>query len=254
MEYSKNINEIIMRSRHKFVYGSAEEREAFFKKLTQEYAFSLTKEGPVGIYLKDDGLKDCYGNINRKLDSTSIIKRYFEALVAFNIIDNLLNSISRKDLGDKVLDLIYFFNLSNRYCRFLSLEEIREELRREIEIYKESYDILLNTGVYPNILKDVRLRYIMIDMLARRLKLILPNLERINLIIDKDSSYGKTYTKAINQYMNRRINEDISFTIGVKDFDDWPIYTDLRCEKIMFTHDYTIVKLDDFRLIRKMEE
>lgn len=251
MEYSNNLKEILMRSNHKFIYGESEEREKYLEALAKEYSFQSTVVKPVGIYIKDSGLEECH---NKKCDVITISvfnSRYFEMVVAYEIINKLRNELPPKELEQKETEILRFFNMMVSKNKFKSLEEVSQELLKTKEIYMEEYYHYIKSGVNPNIMNRLRIMMIMLDSMIRTLKNIVPTIKRINLFIDKDSDYSTIYTRVINFYINARSNHDLSINVGCENFQDWVSFRDINGNIIQAMHDYQDVDMRDFALVRK---
>lgn len=253
MEYSEVLKDIVMRSNHKFIYGDALEREKYLKSLASEFSFQSEEVKPVGIYIKEPGLEACHNKACDIITVSSFNSRYFEMVVAYEILNKLMNELLPNELEKIENELLSFFNINVMNGEFKSLEELRQELLRTKEIYKEEYHHYIITGEDPNILNRLRIMMVMLDFMIIKLKSILPTLKRINLFIDKDGNYSEMYTRVINFYINARSNSDLSINVGCNNWQDWPIYRDLNGNFVQAMHDYQDVDMRDFALVRKKE-
>lgn len=254
MEYHNNLKEILMRSNHKFIYGESEEREKYLKALAGEYCFQSEEIKPVGIYIKDSGLEPCHNKNCDIVATTAFNNRYFEILVAYEIINKLIEELPPNELEQKETEILSFFNMMVSRNKFKTLEELKQELLKTKEIYLEEYSNYIKTSEDPNILNRLRIMMIMLDCMIRRLKSIVPTIKRINLFIDKDSDYSEAYTRVINFYINARSNSDLSINVGCNNWKDWPSYLDINGNFIQMPHDYQDIDMQDFALKREKKE
>lgn len=253
MEYSNNLKEVLMRSNHKFIYGDALEREKYLKSLASEFSFQSEEVKPVSIYIKEPGLEACHNKACDIITVSSFNSRYFEMLVAYEIINKLMNELPPNELELKETEILSFFNMMVSRNKFKSLEEVRQELLKNKEIYIEEYSRYIITGKDPKFLNDLRIMMVMLDFMIRRLKSIVPTIKRINLFIDKNGNYSEIYARVINFYINARSNSDLSINVGCDNYQDWPIYKDINGNFVQAMHDYQDVDMRDFALVRKKE-
>lgn len=251
MEYHNNLKEILMRSNHKFIYGESLEREKYLVSLTREYSFKSGEVKPVGIYIKDPGLEECHNKSCDYITVSSFNSRYFEMVVAYEILNKLMNELPPNELEQIESKILSFFNINALKNKFNSLEELSHELLKAKEIYREEYHHYIITSEDPDFLNRLRIMMVMLDFMIRRLKSVVPTIKRINLFIDKDSDYSSIYTRVINFYINARSNSDLSINVGCENFQDWANYYDINGNIIQAIHDYQDVNMSDFALERK---
>lgn len=253
MEYSTNLKEVLMRSNHKFIYGESLEREKYLKALAKEFPFQSAEVKPVGIYIKDSGLEECHNKNCDYIAVSSFNSRYFEMVVAYEIINKLMNEMPPNELEKIGNELLSFFNINTMNGKFKSLEELRQELLKTKEIYMEEYHHYIITGEAHDFLNRLRIMMVMLDFMIIKLKFYIPTIKRINLFIDKDSDYSAIYTRVINFYINARSNCDLSINVGCENFQDWVSFRDINGNIIQAMHDYQDVDMRDFALVRKKE-
>ncbi len=250
MEYSKVLEDAIMRPRHKFIYGSLEERGLYLRKLADIYHFNSSEKTPVGIYISEPGLETCE---NKNCDEDKIKffnSRYFEINIMYHILNKLINELSEEIKRKYAQDILKPFNYANNHP-FYSLEELRDELLKARGIYLKEYKYYKETGNLNDFRKELRIHMVLIDLVLSNLKRITPNLDYISLFINKESDYSIIYMQIINFYINARSNGILNINVGCNNLSEWKTLIDLNGNCIQSIHDFDQVNMEDYILKRK---
>ena len=250
MKYNQVLEDIIMRPTHKFVYGSLEERSEYFKNLAAIYCFDNKEKAPVGVYIDDEGLETCR---NKDCDKNKIEffnSRYFEINTMYHILDKLIKELPKDILKKIAKDVLRPFNYTVKNS-FSSLEELRDELLKVKQIYLKEYKHYIETGNLNNFLDELRIFMVLIDLTLDDLKRVMLNLDYISLFIDKEHEYSTIYTQVINFYIGARSNGTLNISIGCNNPSEWPTLIDLNGNRVQYIHDFDIVHMKDFALVRK---
>lgn len=250
MEYNEVLESIIMRHTHKFIYGSKESRESYFKKLDETYKFSSDTCMPVGVYINDSGLEICRNELCDKENVEFFNSRYFEINVMYHIIDKLIKELSKSKIQSLQEDILRPFN----YCakpRFATLEELRNELLKVKKSYIEEYNCYLKTGITTDFIDNLRIFIILLEQVLRNLKNIVPNIDYISLFLDKNDSYSIIYTQIINFYIGARSNGIFNINVICDSPNDWPTLIDINGNIIQRSHDFESIDMNKYALIRK---
>ncbi len=250
MEYNQVLEDIIMRPTHKFVYGSMEERSKYLKKLAAIYRFDSDELAPVGVYIDDKGLEACKNKACDKDKIEFFNSRYFEINTMYYILDKLIKELPKDILKNITKDILRPFNYTAKNS-FFSLEELRDELLKVKQIYLKEYKHYIETGNLNNFLDELRIFMVLIDLTLDDLKRVMPNLAYISLFINKEYEYSTIYTQVINFYIGARSNGTLNINIGCNNPSEWPNLVDLNRNHIQYIHDFDIVHMKDFALIRK---
>ena len=250
MEYNQVLEDIIMRPTHKFVYGSTEERSAYLKKLAAIYRFDSNDLAPVGVYIDDKGLEVCENKACDKDKIEFFNSRYFEINTMYHILDKLLKELPQDILRNITKDILRPFNYTAKNS-FSSLEELRDELLKVKQIYLKEYKHYIETGNLNNFLDELRIFMVLIDLTLDDLKRVMLNLDYISLFIDKEHEYSTIYTQVINFYIGARSNGTLNINIGCNNPSEWPTLIDLNGNRVQYIHDFDIVHMKDFALVRK---
>lgn len=250
MEYNQILESIIMRPTHKFIYGSKENRSAYFKQLDETYKFSSDACLPVGVYINNSGLEICRNKLCDKEKIEFFNSRYFEINVMYHIIDKLIKELFDSSLQRLQEDILRPFN----YCtkpRFTTLEELRCELLKIRKIYTEEYNHYLKTGITTNFIDNLRIFIILIEQVLRNLKSLIPTIDYISLYLDKSDNYSLIYMQIINFYIGARSNGILNINVGCDSPGDWPTLIDINGNIIQNTHDFESIDMEKYALIRK---
>lgn len=249
MEYNKILDDIIMRPRHKFIYGSDLERSTHLKSLMKEYSFKADTLAPVAVYMTEH-LEKCE---NKLCDMDKVVffnERYFEITVMIHILDHLLREMPNKLKQELESNILRVFNCSIK-MPLTSLEELKIELERSKQIYFEEYHHYIKSGQLNNFINDLRISIVLLETVIRNIKNSLPSLEYISLMINQIESYSKIYMQVINFYINARSNGILNINVGCNDFSEWETLIDLNGNNIQYGHDFIDVNMEDYVLKRK---
>lgn len=249
MEYNKILDDIIMRPRHKFIYGSDLERSTHLKSLTKEYSFKADTLAPVAVYMTEH-LEKCE---NKLCDMDKVVffnKSYFEITAMKHILDHLLKEMPAELKQKLESNMLRIFNYGAKRP-IISLEELIGELEMSRQIYFEEYHHYIKTGQLNNFIDGLRIDIVVLEMAIRNIKNSLPSLEYISLMIDQIESYSTVYMQVINFYINARSNGILNINVGCKDFSEWETLIDLNGNNVQYGHDFIDVNIEDYILKRK---
>ena len=248
MEYSEVLEDMIMRPWHAIIYGEEKERHQYLSALAQKYSFQMSEKRPVGIYIQDSGLEDSHNKDCETWRLSSFQRVYFEFLVAWNILDKLLKDLSSPALSPLEEEILESFHVSN----IKSLEELKQELEKSKNMYKEEYYNYIKSGnIKENFQKEMQVEYIMLEYILRRLKDVLKQVSYFALFIDKQNDFGRLYTQVINTYIASRSTGYLVVNIGCNNGKDWKNYYALNGQIIENPHDYTDITMKEW--VRKRE-
>lgn len=247
-EYLKN--KIMEQNRHQFIYGYQNNtREAFLKRLSDEYPIKMNENSPMAIYLNEIGLPaivKCNNLVDRDKINT-ISNEYLYFTIAINIIKKSLTTININDLNDKFKRIISFINthsLNSKYSQIKDIEELLYLFELSQDFYFKYYIRYMTLGKENGSIYDIAIPFLQLDAFISQYKKSLNNNSYFSLIMEKTRPISIASTQSINYLIGGRINKDISMKIATEP-DDWPTYYDQSGQLIENVHDYSIVELDD---------
>lgn len=240
--------EIMEQSRHQFIYGYDNlDRSNFIKSLEFSYPIKVNYDIPMAIYMENYFLPDI-NNINNDVDKFTLMminREYFNIAIVVNIIKKILNekglNLECSDVSD-FLKKIRFISIDE--SSFTSLDDLLIELNISLEFYLLYFNCLLEgKSNLPNI-NDIKIPFVMSDMVVPKIKKLLNNNSYFGIIIDNKDNLSLNMIKAINSYISRRINGDLSMKV-VCEPSEWLTYYDTNGMLVEATHDYGDVYLDN---------
>ena len=243
-EYLKK--EIMEQSRHQFIYGyDTLEKCLAFKSLEEDYPVKVNENSPIAVYMKGFSLpkRDIDFDVD-KFRLQQVSREYFNLALVKNIISRIKDnqSLLSDEIFSKVLRQLCI--VTSDKSSYDSFDDFSKDLESSLSFYLSYYkDLLGGKEILPNI-NDVKIPFMMPDMIVPRIKKMLVNNSYFGIIIDQNSSFCLNTYKIVNDYVGRRINSDLSFKV-VTDPRCWSTYYDTNGEFIESIHDYGIVELDD---------
>lgn len=250
MEYSEVLKQIILESRHAFIYGEKKERSRYLKSISS-CSYLEEEKKTIPIYVDFPGLKDCNNKECEEWRLNSCQNSYFELYMTSLMFEKLKTELKEKELlklESNLYSLFYKDGIKN-------FDILKKELAIGMSAVKEFYEHYIQTGeLKSDLFQEVELDYVMFDMFLPNLKRVIPSFSEFIFIIDKVSDFGSVYTKVINTYVASRSNNYLSIKIGCENQDDWINYGTINGEFIEYVHDYGIVRMDEFTLNRTKKE
>lgn len=239
-------NEIIGQSRHQFIYGyESDARTSFLKSFEDDFGVVVGEDSPIAIYMKDYYFPKVY--ISDGIDKFrlhQVSREYFNLALIRNIITRIK---SKSDLLSDENILKFLTQLSiitSDHSSYISLDDFEKDLISSIEFYSLYHDRLVSgSSSLPNIC-DVKIPFIMPDMIVPKIKKMLVNKSYFGIIIDGNSDFSIDTYKLVNGYVTRRINSDLSMKV-VTDPEKWMTYYDNSGQYAESVHDYGVVEFDN---------
>ena len=238
--------EIMGQNRHQFIYGQAtDERTSFLEGL--EYAYPIIDHNyrPMAIYMMDYSLP----NVDRDIESVTRMKLILisEKFLNLSIVYNISNRIAfNRSLNFNT----YAFN-SSSYSNLISNTEINnitnflqfsQKIKNIMDLYSCFYKGILNDSF--NVNTPIDLPFIDAVEFVSDIKDLLGNKAYFSLIFDNKEDISEISTIAINNFIDKRINKDISIKVATEP-GKWKTVYDLDGNMIEDIHDYGEVELDN---------
>lgn len=236
---------IRLENRHQFIYGNnKEEREKILKQLTDTNKITKNNNTPSVIYMKDFSLPIIENKVKIDNDNANILAReHLNFSIAYNILTTVLNQITEiedKDLLERI-NILFVNKNHNKIC---TIQELTEELKISMDYYKDKYIEYMKTGNWNINIDELSICFIDINPLINYLKIALNNNSYFALIFDIKEEMSIHSTLAINEYIAKRINDNISIKVACNP-NDWKCYYGLSGIRIDDTHDYGTIELDN---------
>lgn len=239
---------VMEESRHQFIYGyEGKERTEFLKSLEIEYPVKVNVKSPMAIYMENYSLPkvEITNEDVDKLKLNQIYREYFNISIISNIIEKIIN---QKDLNindDKLnafLQQVSVFTADKSL--FGSLELFFSELNESLDFYlRYHHELLEGNAPLPNF-SEIKVPFIMPELLVPKIKKMLNNDSYFGVIIDKNDDVQINTIRAINDYVTSRINRDLSMQIACEP-DKWTTYYDFNGNRADSIHDYGEVEFDN---------
>lgn len=238
-------NEIIGQSRHLFIYGyESDERTSFLKSLEEDFDVVIGEDKPIAIYMKDYYFPKV--DISEDIDKFrlhQVSREYFN----LSLVRNILTRIKSKSDMLSNENILKFLNqlssITSDHSSYSNLDDFENDLVSSQEFYSLYHDKLISgSSSLPNIC-DVKVPFVMPDMLVSKIKRMIVNKSYFGIIIDGSNDFSLETYKLVNGYVTRRINSDLSMKV-VTDPEKWYTYYDNGGEFAEAVHDYGIVELD----------
>lgn len=238
-------NEIMGQSRHLFIYGyESEKRTDFLKSLEDDFDIVVERDSPIVIYMHDYYLPkvDISGDID-KFRLHQVNRERFNIALIKNILTRIK---SKSDLlkDENVLTFLKrLSSITSDSSSYTNLEDFEKDLISSLDFYSLYHDkLVMGNSTLPNI-SDVKIPFIMPEMLVSKIKKMLVNNSYFGIIIDGKNDFSLETYKLVNGYVTRRINSDLSMKV-VTEPEKWVTYYDNSGEFAEAVHDYGIVELD----------
>lgn len=243
-EYLKD--EIMRQSRHQFIYGYDNEgRSLFSKSLEGDFDVVVGIDKPIAIYMKD------YYFPRVELSSDVDLFRLHQVHREYFNLALIKNIISRVKLKSSLLDdenvLKFLRSLSivtSDDSSYTSLDDFEKDLISSLEFYSLYHDKLVSKDDSLPSIQEVKVPFIMPDMIVPKIKKMLVNNSYFGIIVDKNINFSIDTHKMINSYVTRRINSDLSMKV-VTDPEKWMTYYDNSGQYAESVHDYGVVEFDN---------
>ena len=211
-EYTRK--QIMEENRHQFIYGyNTEGRHVFLKDLARTYPILADSHAPVAIYI-----------IRRILEQEKIN-------TSMSKINNLLEKINR----------LYG---SKKHQQARSLEELKSILEESRKMYSNYYVEYLQGDQSWFDYDSLRMPFINAVDVARKTKEALNINSYYGLIFEMDKKMPLVSHQAINGFVTRRCNADLSIKVATNPVS-WPTFYDLNGTLAENIHDYSTVETDD---------
>lgn len=246
-EYMKK--RIIGDNYHQFLYGyNTLERTNFLKEIAMEHPITLNRNCPQAIYMDNFSLPTLeyiHGVDKNQLEIVS--RDYFDFCVYTQLIEELLKTDYEKELSGREEQFLKYINailVNPGFSEVESLISLREIFIKARDFYQQTYVSTITGSPMETFYQDLVISDIfMQDEYMREFKAMINNSSYFALIIDQKEKMPIVSQKAINGYVNRRINSDISMKVAC-DINDWMTYSDVGGLMIENLHDYIYVELD----------
>lgn len=242
--------EIMLQNRHQFIYmENKEERKDFLKSLEKEYPIKVDENFPIAIYMDEFSLPNILP-VNDNAD-ISFIKMISSEYLNFSIAVNILESLSKIDelnkLNDrieKLLDIINRIDVNECFNKITSIDELLKTLKDSRTFYSTYYSEYIKGNLKNKDINDLKIQFLTIDSFLKSVKKVLNNNSYFGIIIDKQEQIPTISKNAINTFINKRINSDISMKVVCRK-NEWDTYIDSNGEFIEYIHDYDIIELEN---------
>ena len=172
---------------------------------------------------------------------------YFDFCIYAQLLAELLKADYEKELYGREQEFLKYVNhfLVNPGCSSVdSLSSLKGILLKAKNFYKEEYVSLLTEKSMDMSYEELVISNIfMQDEYMKEFKRLINNTSYFVLIVDQREKLSVVSQKAINGYVARRINLDISMKVAC-DINEWMTYYDTTGILIESPHDYISVELD----------
>lgn len=241
--------QIMETSRHQFIYGyNTEKRQNLLSSLERQYPILTDTSRPMAIYMGNFSLP-LSEQINDDVEEFTV-KRIAREFLEFSISENVMRSIIEAEkinvAGLKTKDLLERINrlyLSKKHPSIRSLEELKEALEASRKAYSNYYIEYLQGDQDWFDIGSLRIPFINAIDLATKMKKVLNNESNFGLIFEENGTMPLVSYQAINSFITKRCNSDISIKVAT-DILSWHTSYDLAGIKAENIHDYGIVELD----------
>lgn len=247
-EYTrKQIMEI---DRHQFIYGyNTEERHRFLTELESAYQILSDSNKPIAIYMKDFSLP-LSKPTNETINSGTvrlIANEFLDFSISENIIRRILKQEKLNTSMSKINDLLERINRlygNKKHQQARSLEELKNILEESRKIYSKYYIEYLQGDQSWFDYDSLRMPFINATDVARKTKEALNITSYYGLIFEIDERMPLVSYQAINGFVTRRCNGDLSIKVATAPAV-WPTFYDLNGALAENIHDYGTVETDD---------
>lgn len=231
-------------SRHLWLYGrNGEKREALLRELEFLYPIKLAENSPMAVYMSSfilPVITERRNNYDKALANIAA-RNHLDFAIAENIVRKI--EVDHLSIPEDFLFHINRLFLNRKHDRIETNKELLEALKASKRFY-EQYYISELTGVEKEDIESLKIRFLMIDGFIHYLKKAMNNQSYFGLVFDHQTPFPIETTMAINGFVSKRCNSDISIKVAIQP-DEWEIYYDATGMLIEENHDYGTVELDD---------
>lgn len=251
-EYTRK--QIMEENRHQFIYAyNTEGRHMFLKDLEMTYPILPDSTKPVAVYMKNFSLplsQQINETINPEIVRL-IAREFLEFSISENIIRRMLEEEKINASMSKINNLLERINRlygSKKEQQARSLEELKSILEESRKMYSNYYIEYLqgDQAWFSNV--SLRIPFIESTYIAKKTKEILNIDSYYGLIFEIDEKIPLVSHQAINGFVTRRCNEDLSIKVTTEPVS-WPTFYDLNGTLAENVHDYGTIEIDDSRKI-----
>lgn len=236
--------EIMEQSRHLWIYGkNGEERRKILQNLEVLYPVKLDRNCPIAVYMNSfilPTIEERREDYDRTLASIAA-RNHFDFAIAENVIRKIEDDSIL--LPDKFLAIVNRLFLNKKHSKIESIHELLEILKTS-KLFFEHYYVSELTGTQKEDIESLKIQFLMIDGFIRYLKQAMNNQSYFGIILDHQAPFPIETTMAINNFVSKRCNSDISVKVALEP-DEWETYYDANGILIEAIHDYGTVELDD---------
>lgn len=249
-QYSKHLKWKILESRHAFIIGEEKERIQYLKELTS-CSYLEEKRKTIPIYTDFKGFLEVENKDCERWRLDSFQNNYFTLYITSLMFERLKIELKEEEL------LILEANLKRLFHEksITDFDTLKKELVISMKSYKELYEYYEKNGKpNPSIMADVKLLYVIFDILLPNIKMLIPSFSEFIVIINKISVFSKCYTSVINTYISSRSNGYLNIKVGCENHNDWENYYTVNDDIIQYIHDYDVVEMNEWKLIKTKKE
>jgi len=232
-------------SRHLWIYGrNGDQRKKILSELESLYPIKLDQNTPIAIYMNSfilPSVTDKRENCDKTL--VNIAARNH---LDFAIAENIIRKIEKDNivLSEEFLSHVNRLFLNKKHSRIESIDELLQVLKTSRQFFEQYYISELTGITGKGNIEDLKIAFLMIDGFIRYLKKAINNQSYFGIILDHQAPFPIETTIAINGFVSRRCNDDISIKVALYP-DEWESYYDANGLPIEAIHDYGTVELDD---------
>ena len=247
-EYTRK--QIMEENRHQFIYSyNTEGRHRFLKDLERTYPILTDSTAPVAIYMEDFYLP-LSKPTNEDINSGTvrlIADQFLDFSISENIIRRILEQEKINTSMSRINNLLERINRlygSKKHQEARSLEELKSILEESRKMYSNYYVEYLQgdqSWFNPN---SLRIPFINAVDVARKTKEALNITSYYGLIFEADKKMPLVSHQAINGFVTRRCNGDLSIKVATNPAS-WPTFYDLNGTLAENIHDYGTIETDD---------
>lgn len=236
--------EIMEQSRHLWIYGrNGENREALLRDLESLYPIKLDRNSPMAIYMQSFSLPI----IQEKRDNYDKVLAGIAARnhLDFAIAENIMRKVEEDHIlvPEKFLSHINHLFFNKKHDEMLTNEELLRALKASRQFY-ERYYVSELVGTEKEDIESLKIQFLMIDGFIYYFKKAINNQSYFGLVFDHQTPFPVETTMAINGFVSKRCNSDISVKVAIQP-EEWETYYDSNGMLIEAIHDYGTVELDD---------
>lgn len=247
-EYTRK--QIMEENRHQFIYSyNTEGRHRFLKDLERTYPILTDSTAPVAIYMEDFSLP--LSKPTNQTINSEIVRLIATEFLEFSISENIIRRMLEQDKLNtsmyrinKLLERINRLYGNQKNLQARSLEELKSILEESRKMYSNYYVEYLQgdqSWFNPN---SLRIPFINAVDLARKTKEALNITSYYGLIFEADKKMPLVSHQAINGFVTRRCNGDLSIKVATNPAS-WPTFYDLNGTLAENIHDYGTIETDD---------